>query len=124
MAEIIDQHAGGFSGRQVYSFSDTQADIDVSTTGQSNSFDVGHLNSVAITADLTELTGGSGPTVTFTFQDSPDDTNWYTVNAEDALSAIGAKTQRLTSFHRFVRVAWVTTGTPTTATASVILSGR
>ena len=125
MAEKLDQHEHKFSGRSVYSFSDSQADADVSgASGQSNSFDVGHLTSLAFTADLTALTGGTTPSVTFTFQDSPDDTNWYDISAEDALTAAGKKHQRLTSFHKFVRVAWVTAGNPSAATASFRLSGR
>ena len=125
MAEKLTQHQHAFGGRPVFSFSDSQADVDVSgASGSSNAFDVGHLTSLAFTADLTALTGGTTPEVTFTFEDSPDGTNWYTINTETALDAVGAKHQRLTSFHKFVRVSWATTGSPATATASFLLSGR
>ena len=107
-------------------YNESQADVDVSgASGNSNTFDLGMFKHMAaITADLTALSGGTSPDVTFTFEDSPDGTNWYTVSAESALSAIGAKSQRLTAFHRYARVSWATTGGPATATASFHVSGK
>jgi hypothetical protein len=108
-----------------YTAAESQESVSVTdASGNSQTFDCGLMRRfVAITAELEVLSGGSMPTVTFTFEDSPDGTNWYEISEESALATAGAKTQRLTAFHRYLRVSWATTGSPTTATTSFRVSG-
>lgn len=79
--------------------------------------------SCAMVAELTALTGGSSPGVTFTTQTSSDGVNWYTVTAHAACTAACVKsdfTRR--AYMRFQRIIWATTGTPASATAHAFVN--
>jgi hypothetical protein len=97
-----------------------QLDVDVTTSGQSDTFDAMGVSEAVWLAEMTALAGGG--TVTFTWQHSPDNSNWYDIASESALSAAGFKQrQDQENLFRFRRVAWATTGTITTATASFFI---
>lgn len=95
--------------------------VDVSSSGQSQPIDItDDGGSVAWLFDLTALSGGVAPTVTVHWEHSPDGTNWYNVASEAALSAVGSRQRVVRECHHSrVRVRWVTTGGPSTATARI-----
>ena len=103
-----------------------QTAVDVSADGNStaacidgNSRARGNL---AWIFELTALTGGTSPDVTVTWEHSPDGQTWFTIAQESALTAAGFKARLArenTLSH--VRISWATTGSPTTATASMYI---
>jgi hypothetical protein len=101
----------------------TEAGVDVSgASGNCSTFSLYGYLKVSWVAELTALTGGTSPDVTFTWQHGPDGANWYDIATEAALTATGYK-QRLVEENvmNYVRVRWATTGTPTTATATFLM---
>lgn len=99
---------------------ETFAAVDVSpANGQSSEVNMSGYQSVVWVADLTALAGGTSPDVTFTWQHSPDGTTWYDIASETALTAVGFRSRMVReNVFNTIRVGWVTTGTPTTATAT------
>jgi hypothetical protein len=98
--------------------------VDVSATGQSAALDLSENDNVCWVAELATLTGGTSPDVTFSWDHSPNNSNWYTIASEAALTAAGVKSRTTAeNLFRFVRISWVTTGSPTGATANLFMSG-
>ena len=100
---------------------------DVSAaSGATPEFDSGDAKSVVLECELTALAGGSSPGITFTVQDSQDKSNWADVADLTELTAVGRETfrDRTKALARWVRVAWATSGTPTTATADFRFSAK
>ena len=101
-----------------------QTSLDVSANGTSQVLDTEDAKSVSWIADLTALSGTS-PTVTFTWQTSPDNTNWYDVTTGTTLTAAGVLTRFVReNLMRYVRIKWTVGGTITTATANLFIYCR
>jgi len=100
------------SGAQTATFN--SAAIDMSSSSQASFY--------LIVGTVT----GTTPSLTVTLQDSPDGTNWFTLNT--AFTAVVASTslqvKRETNMGRYVRANCVITGTTPSFTFSVLASGR
>ena len=100
--------------------------VDVKVTGaQATWTDTEDAESVAVTVNLTALAGGTTPSVTFNLQHSPDGVAGaaaFVFSAQTGAGRVTDVTKR--NLHRFVRVAWATTGTPTTATANINITAK
>jgi len=86
-----------------------------------------------VTVNLTVLTGGTTPTVTVSLQQLDANAVWHTVASSSALNAVGTAqfsvgagmtTGAMLKAGGSYRLSWVVTGTPTTATFQIALSGR
>ena len=92
--------------------------LDVSAPGNTATFDTGGRNNVSWIVELKTLTGTN---ITFSWEHSPDGTNWYLIAAETAQTGVGFK-QRLDveNTMRYLRVSWVETAV-TVATADIYI---
>ena len=105
-----------------------QSGLNVSTaSGNTTAFDVSPYEGAAFFVNLTALTGGTSPTVQFTYQEMDDYGVWYDVSAIGAaLSAAGTARTSVGEgckvndmIGKSGRIKWVTTGAPATATATI-----
>ena len=105
-------------------------------TGQSAAFDTTHITSAALDVNLTALTGGTAPTLTFSLQRLGADGVWYTAWTQAAaMSATGpasfelgpsSPAAQLVIFTTQARLVWTFGGTapPTSVAFSASLIGR
>ncbi len=92
-------------------------------SGTTDILDAGDSGSCAFVMQLTALTGGTTPGVTFTSQTSQDSTNWFDVQGQAACTAACTKSDfTLRTYMRYERFRWATTGTPDTATAHFFIN--
>ncbi len=92
-------------------------------SGSSASFDTEGHAECGLEIELTALSGGAAPAVDFKAETSTDNANWAIFYDPASCSAACDRsdfTKR--SLHRFLRVSWVTTGAPATATADLAFS--
>ena len=104
----------------------------VNATGNSNAFDVFPYESLSFFVNLTALSGGTTPSVQFTYQEVDDYGVWYDVtNLGSALTAIGTARTSVgegakvnEAIGKSGRIKWTVTGGPTTATANITVIGN
>ena len=95
---------------------------DVSATGDGGWVNMGDdtLDGVVASVEIKTLTGGTSPETTPQLEHSPDKSVVHILDtASSALDAVGSKyffTTQARCF-RWIRLTWVTTGSPTTMTA-------
>ncbi len=116
MTTDIDSFASGVEADLVALMKDLAVDVK-GASGSSEVLDTQGLTKPSFAVNLTALAGGTTPGVTITWQHSPDSALWLDIAAEAALTAVGSKHRFApNSLMRFLRISWVTSGTPTTAT--------
>jgi hypothetical protein len=94
-------------------------------SGQSDVLDSEELDKITWIANFDGFTGGTSPDITYTWQHSADNSNWFAIASEAALTAAGIKTRLVVeNTMRYLRIAWVTTGSPTTATTDFYIQAR
>ena len=107
---------------------DTQdLNVDVSATGaQAEWTDTEDAAAVIITALLKALSGGTSPAIQLNVQHSPDGVTVLDYGPlGSSLSAVPMTlSESYTTLHRFVRLAFVSSGTPTTATADLYITAK
>jgi len=114
--------ADGTSGLNIPSLEQTALSTSAAS-GTSNVLDAGENGSCAAVAELTALSGGSSPGVTYKVQTSPNGTNWYDATSHAACTAACVKTEyTLRVYMRYLRFSWATTGTPSTATTNFYIN--
>ncbi len=126
-ATIVQQHNyPPRDGQEVLEILFTDAGVDVKgATGNFATFDTMYRGTASWIVSLTALDGGTAPTVTFTWQHSPNGSTWFDIASESSLAAVGHKTRFVAEhLQRYLRVRWATTGTPDTATATVWIRCR
>lgn len=100
-----------------------KASSAVTATGTTTGMDVGGLPTLRAQVRVTNVTGGTSPTVTVTVQTSHDNgvaDAWRTAGAAfAALDAVGNSPYQCFVVDRYVRVSYAITGTPTGITFSV-----
>lgn len=104
----------------------------VSTNGNSAAFDVFAYESLSFFVNLTALSGGTTPSVQFTYQEVDDFGVWYDVTTLGAaLTAVGTARTSVgegakvnDAIGKSGRIKWVVTGGPATATATVTVIGN
>lgn len=94
--------------------------LDVSTTGNV-SLDTEASRNCVFEARLITLSGGSSPEVDFIYETSADNVSWnpHRTNPASCAAACDKSDYTAGGHLRYVRIAWVTTGTPTTADANI-----
>jgi len=99
---------------------DVKTDAGTSTVADTST---GNRNGACFIAKLTALAGGTTPTVTFNWQTSRNNVNWYTFASSSALSAAGTEVYVTHAvIMKYARISWTVTGGPTTATADLVIS--
>jgi hypothetical protein len=98
--------------------------VDVKVNGNSGSLDTEHAKNVTWLANITALAGTS-PSVIFSWENSPDNINWFITFAVAALTTVGFRSRVDTeNLLRYVRVAWTKTGTITTGDATIYIQAK
>lgn len=104
-------------GRFVYTETFKLPSTVITASGNSTGVDVGPagvLRSLNLTASAV---GGTTPSCTVTVQTSPDNSTWTPMaSSYTAITANGSQSKSWTPLDRYVRLAWVVTGTTPTIT--------
>jgi hypothetical protein len=118
MTITYEKFGGGTAQKEVGESLQTALNV-AGASGNGESFDTRGRRVIAWLAELTALTGGTAPTLAFTWQHSHDGVTWFDIATEATLAVLGFK-QRIVQENllRFLRIAWVTTGAPATAVAT------
>jgi len=113
------------SGR--YDIESTEASVDVAATGdQAEATDTEDADLCCVSVKLLTLTGGASPSLDFRVQHSPDNVLWFDAGmlGPTFTAAAMSATQSYSGLSRYVQVAWVTKGTPATATATIFVTAK
>lgn len=104
-----------------HSFQSSASSV-AAASGSFTSMNAEDTGNCVFAANLSALTGGTAPTVAFRITGSINDSTYLDVSNTVILSAVGTAIFNLGATPKFVRVSWVTTGAPATATATVLYS--
>jgi hypothetical protein len=120
-------------------------DVDVHTSGQVTSdIDVRPLVGLTVDCNLKTLVGGTAPTVQFCidrkheYKDNTGQTitTWVQIDSPAAISVVSTPPTGLVSIPigpgmtnavptgRIIRVRWIVTGAPSSATADILIQGE
>jgi hypothetical protein len=114
----------GQSSRRLLDYSSLAVDVH-GATGSTGWIDFPRRGFAIFMAELLTLVGGSTPGVTFAFEESNDQINATVLETMAALSAAGIVAHRIEGTgKRYLRISWATTGTPSSATANLFITGR
>ena len=104
--------------------------LSVAANGNSGDIEVSAVKRLFLGVNLATLTGGAAPTVQFFVENKDEFGNYYPLFTGVALSAVGLQSASIgpglstnAMIARYVRVRWVVTGAPATATAQISLYG-
>ena len=89
----------------------------ITTIGQSSSVGAIWYSEGIGYVDTTVASGA----ITYTWQSSPDGTNWYTHYSVPSISATGKVTVTLTTFGKYLRLAYETYSGQITTTATLVM---
>ncbi|TXS35072.1 hypothetical protein [Streptomyces sp. t39] len=112
----------------------TEAATARTTSGNTSNQDwLSNASTCWVGVNLTALSGGTTPAVTVSLQQRDGNNVWHTLASTSALSAVGtahfsvgagtANAHMLRAGGQY-RFAWTVTGTPTTCTFQIAMSGR
>lgn len=96
----------------------------VSATGTSTGVDVGGAGTLRAQVQVTNITGGTSPTITVTIQTSHDNgatDAWRTAGAAySSINSVSNSPYQCFVVDRYVRVSYAVTGSPTGITFAVV----
>jgi len=104
-----------------HSFQSTATDVSAAS-GSFTSMNAEDTGNCVFAAELTALSDGTAPTVAFKVRGSIDDSTYLDVSNTAILSTTGTAIFNVGATPKFVKMSWVTTGDPNTATAIVLYS--
>lgn len=102
----------------------------VAASGNTADIKVDSFDRIAVDINLKTLVGGVSPSVTFSIQRKDSLGNYTTIHSGTALTAVGLysrdigpglETTKLPG--QVIRIAWIVSGAPTSATADIVVIG-